>query len=80
MDEKETIKNEKQKIVIFNEQNEVQIADEGDTVMAFIINNQGLKSVASGQLTLELLNNVRTSLPKILDRLVLDYKHKNGLK
>lgn len=80
MDEKETIKNEKQKIVIFNEQNEVQIADEGDTVMAFIINDQGLKSVASGQLTLELLNNVRTSLPKILDRLVLDYKHKNGLK
>lgn len=80
MDEKETIKSDKQKIVIFNEQNEVQIADEGDTVMAFIINNQGLKSVASGQLTLELLNNVRTSLPKILDRLVLDYKHKNGLK
>lgn len=80
MDEKETTKSDKQKIVIFNELNEVQIADEGDTVMAFIINDQGLKSVASGKLTLELLNNVRANLPKILDRLMMDYKHKNGLK
>lgn len=80
MEDEVKVKNEKQKIVIFNELNEVQIADEGDTVMAFIINDQGLKSVASGRLTLELLDNVKANLPKILDRLTMDYKHKNGLK
>lgn len=73
-------KSDKQKIVIFNELNDVQVADEGDTILAFIINDHGLKSVASGKLNVELLKTIQMNLPKIMDRLTMDYKYKNGLK
>lgn len=73
-------KSDKQKIVIFNELNDVQVADEGDTILAFIINDHGLKSVASGKLNVELLKTIQMNLPKIMNRLTMDYKHKNGLK
>ena len=80
METKQNEKEPKQKVVVFNELNEVQVADEGDAVFAFIINGDALKTVASGKVTLELLQSLKLNMPNILDRVSNDYKFKNGLK
>ena len=67
-------KKSKPKCVVFDENNNVQIAEEGRTILVFVMGDVGVKVALNGFVTETLLTTLKDNMPKITDNLIADFK------
>lgn len=67
-------KKQQPKCVIFDENNNVQLAEEGKTILAFVMGEEGVKIALNGYVTETLLTTLKENMPKIMDNLIEDFK------
>ena len=62
------------KVVVFDENNNVQLAEEGKTILAFVMGDDGVKIALNGYVTEVLLETIKSNMPNIMDNLIADFK------
>lgn len=62
------------KVVVFDENNNVQLAEEGKTILAFVMGDDGVKIALNGYVTEVLLETLKNNMPNIMDNLIADFK------
>ena len=62
------------KCVIFDEQNNVTMAEESRTILVFLMGEDGVKVALNGYVTETLLNTLKANMPNIMDNLIEDFK------
>jgi predicted naringenin-chalcone synthase len=62
------------KVVVFDENNNVQLAEEGKTILAFVMGEDGVKIALNGYVTEVLLETLKNNMPNIMDNLIADFK------
>lgn len=62
------------KCVVFDENNNVQIAEEGKTILVFVMGEDGVKIALNGYVTDTLLTTLKNNMPKIMDNLIDDFR------
>lgn len=62
------------KCVVFDENNQVQLAEEGRTILVFVMGEDGVKISLNGYVTEMLLTTLKSNMPGIMDNLITDFK------
>lgn len=62
------------KCVIFDENNNVQMAEQSKTILVFLMGDEGVKVALNGYVTETLLKTLKENMPKIMDNLMSDFK------
>ena len=62
------------KCVVFDEHNNVQMAESAKTILVFLMGDEGVKVALNGYVTETLLKTLKDNMPKIMDNLMADFK------
>ena len=62
------------KCVVFDENNNVTLAEDGRTILCFIMGDEGVKIALNGFVTETLLTTLKANMPNIMDNLIEDFK------
>ena len=62
------------KCVVFDAENNVQLAEEGRTILVFVMGEEGVKVGLTGFVTETLLTTLKNNMPNIMDNVIDDFK------